>query len=282
MIHIERINFDTYNHPKNNCNFIKDANDLTINDLDYDTEIARTNLLNYADLIQYPFDHSYQFTKNEIDVLLGTMKTGIAVGRLSHLIEDDLEPIIDRMARSWINGKWFVRFNSCSPKDGNAKYPITSARQLIEMIVTSSRSRGALNHGDDTLYFVKYDTNWDSSRELRVFIHGQQITAITQYSPYELSYYSDKTDSELTNFVLGIKKYLNDIIPIICKRIGTNDLVCDLYLNDDGTFKIIEFNSFGYWLASGSVLFHWLNDYHVLYNRTNDVYLRVLVSELKN
>ena len=289
---IERIPFESYLHPKRTANFVRDANDLDSKDLDYNTEIARTNLMNYANVIGYPIDHEYKFTKEEISKLLECAEIGIKVYRLSHLFEEDLFPIIERMEANLKDslscllnggltcpsgqGLWFVRFNSCSPKDGKGDFPITNAKDLVEMIVTSSRARGALESGDDTLYFVKYDTEWDANKELRIFIHNQQITAISQYNPYNVSYFSDKNDSYLNNLVKRIKDYLAEIIPMVCSATETNNLVCDLYLDHNDKFRIIEFNSFGYWLATGSVLFRWLDDKDKLYNQNGVIYLRIL------
>jgi len=273
---IERIPFESYQHPKHTANFIKDANDSDSKDLDYDKEIARTNLLNYANIISYPTDHEYKFTKEEISILIECVEIGIKVHRLSHLFEEELLPIIEKMQANWTDGLWFVRFNSCSPKDGKGDFPITNAKDLVEMIVTSKRARGALKNGDDTLYFVQYDTEWDTNKELRIFIYNQQITAISQYNPYDISFFSDKTDSYLVNLTEIINRYLKNIIPAVCSAIGTNNLVCDLYLDQNNEFRIIEFNSFGYWLASGSVLFRWLDDKNKLYNQNDIIYLRFL------
>jgi hypothetical protein len=278
---IQRIPIDLYNHPTKTGNFPKDPNDLTVQDLDYDTETAKTNLLNYADLIDYPIDHTYQFTKEEIDIILSSMEICIKVNKLSHLVEEELKPVIKRMNDNWKDGSWFVRFNSCSPKDGKGKYPIQKARAMIEMIISSTRARGAFQSGEDTLYFVKYDYDWDASRELRVFIYNQHITAISQYNPYDTSFYSDKDDRYLYDLAIRIKEYLKNIIPVICSRVHTNDIICDIYLDTDVKLHIIEFNSFGYWLPGSSVLFEWLRDKDLLYNQSDSIYFRLLVDENK-
>lgn len=273
---IDRISFSTYINPKNNCNFLKNPDDADIQHLDYDTEIAKTNLLNYAHLIDYKIHHIYTFTPDEISTLLECMNICIKVGRCSHLVDEDLEPIIRRLQEYWYPGQWFVRFNSCSPKDGIGSFPITTPRKLIEMIVTSHRAKCALTHSDDTLLFVPFDPTRDDNRELRVFIHHKKITAISQYNPYNLSYFSDKDDKYLHAVVNRIKLFLDPIIPTICSHVETNNLVCDIYLDHEDQPRIVEFNSFGYWLATGGVLFHWLEDKDKLYNTQNKIYLRLL------
>lgn len=102
---IERIAIEHYQHPKHRCNFNKNPDDLEIADLDYDTEIAKTDLTNYAHLINYPIDHVYTFTPNEIKVLLKCIEVGILIGRPSHIFDDDLEPIKARLRFHWIEGK---------------------------------------------------------------------------------------------------------------------------------------------------------------------------------
>lgn len=286
---IERISFPEYEHPRHNCNFLPRPDDEDVASLDYDTEIARTNLTRYADLISYPVSHTYTFTTSEVTTILSWIDTGIICGKSSNLFKEDLEPIIDRMQKVWISGDWFVRFDTCSPKDGIGTLPIRSAKQMMDMIITSKRSRTALQGGYTTLYFVRFDPTWDPSRELRVFIHNRQITAISQYSPYQLSSFSTWTDSELTSLTHNMVQYLTPIISRVCEHIGTDNIVCDILVRgtdnivgdilvrDTNAFHIIEFNSFGYWLASGGVLFHWLTEQDKLYNQAHTIHFKILI-----
>lgn len=96
------------------------------------------------------------------------------------------------------------------------------------------------------------------------------MTVISQYSPYNLLAFS------LKSLATDIQRYLeNELLDRVCAQIGTNDVVCDLYVYPDFSLKIIEFNSFEYWLAS--VLFDWLSEHEKLYNENETIYVKVLV-----
>jgi hypothetical protein len=68
------------------------------------------------------------------------------------------------------------------------------------------------------------------------------------------------------------------ILPPILEAIGTSDVVCDVYAPslDGEDVRVVEFNSFGYWLASGSAVFHWITDRDVLYGLSDSMVVRVV------
>ena len=71
-------------------------------------------------------------------------------------------------------------------------------------------------------------------------------------------------DIKLKIIVENIKNLLDEIKPHT--KIPVN-YVCDIYVKKDLNVKIIEFNSFGYWLPAGSALFEWEYDYNKIYFR---------------
>lgn len=275
---VERVRFDTASHDNYNNSYPKDPNDLEIINLDYDTEVKKTNLLNYADIINYPIDWSYSFTNDEQKILLNYSNNCIKLGNIDNC-QNELKPIIQRLDDNWPLDKktYFFRFNSKSPKDGIPNYPIVNGLQVITKIVTSSRARLCLMDNETTLYFTLYDLEWNIKCEFRVFIYHRKITCISQYSVINKSILSGKSNNECKNLALIIKNHLeNKIIELVCDKIDTNNVVCDIYLLPDMKCKIIEFNSFGYWLAAGSSLFHWINDKSKLYNTDDIIYLRII------
>ena len=90
---------------------------------------------------------------------------------------------------------------------------------------------------------------------------------------------SGQTESKIKENAERIIKFLeDDILPKVIPAINTNNLTGDIYLGDDD-IKIIEFNSFGYWQAAGSALFHWLKDKSKLYNEEGKVWIRIIESD---
>lgn len=68
---------------------------------------------------------------------------------------------------------------------------------------------------------------------------------------------------------------LSGMMSELVTTLRTENLVCDIYVSRLDSVRIIEFNPFGYWLATGSAFFHWLTDKALLYSEGGPVYFRV-------
>lgn len=270
--YVDRVSL--YDNSERNTNNHMPGDD--VKHLDYYTELNRTRLCNYIHLIDYPVSHTYTFSEKEHKILLTVSENGRKIGKPSSLFKEDLDPIIERLKLEWLEGMWFFRFDSNSPKDGYGEYPVFNPKQVINMIETSDRAYKALKRSDRTLYFVKYEMDWDIAREFRVFIYQRRVTAISQYSTYNEGILSRCNDTDVINISKKLCQQLENTVNRVCDHIGTDNIVADVYLKPDGIIKIIEFNSFGYWLAAGSALFHWLNDKNKLYNTEGNVYIRII------
>ncbi len=260
--------FNTNNHPR-------EPDDAEANALDYVEEHRKTNLMRYAHLVGYPVVWEYKIPAEDITILRECADKGRHLTS-ALLFKDELEPVIEHLRAAWQNGMWFFRFNSCSPKDGAEPYPVYSPEQVARMIATSKRGWGALCDGDDTLYFVKHNANWDTRREFRVFVRKGRVTAVSQYNPYTGGIMSGQSTQKIRESIHQIVTWLHDdILPRVLPAIGTNNVTADIYLGDSGP-RIVEFNTFGYWQAAGSALFHWLNDKKKLYNESGKVWVRIV------
>lgn len=275
QIIVQRIDPSTGNFNDNNNP--KEPEDFEIRDLDYTEYCKRTNLDRYADLIGYPYALKYTFTEREVADLKDALKIGAISRRPSSLHDDELDAIIERMEDVLPDtppSGWFVRFSACSPKDGAGTFPLWSAREVVEQVASSHRAWTALRDGDDTLYFVPFDPSWEPDRELRVFIRRGRVTCISQYMWHRRTQFAAMTDAELKLLADDVVQYIEEVVPPLLAKMGVTDATCDLYWNDDNEFRIIEFNSYGYWQASGAALFHWQNDRDAMYGDGN-VYFRV-------
>ncbi|AZL89824.1 division cycle 123 protein [Megavirus baoshan] len=284
MIHIEYINNLDNLENFNSNNHNKICGDTEVKDLDYRTELNKTNLSQYMDLINYPVIWTYEFNLFESKILLEACHIGCISGKFPKIYSDELFDIINRLNESWVEGLWFMRLDTCSPKDSSIKLPYKTPLDVITSIVTSKRViNGFLynidNNQSTKIYFIKYNDKWDSNRELRCFVRKKKLTAISQYCWTTCEFFCDFSHQELVNLATIINHYIGQKIDIISAKINTEDVVFDIYLDQDNNLRIIELNSFGYWLASGSALFHWIKDYDKLYNTNNDVYFRILKIE---
>lgn len=277
---IQKTNSETLDHKQvNNNNLDKDPDDLDAHNKDYQTELRKTHLLNYADLIHYPTKFTYEFTPVEVRYLQQASQISIITNKWTKLYDEELNEILERLKQNWVEGQYFIRFDSGSPKDGTVEFPITNPESVIMALITSKRALSALNFGYNKLYFMDYDSEFDSSKEVRVFIKNRKVTCITQYNWYKPGYFNKLNDETLQLIAKNIVNEVeNNLIPLVCDKINTNDFTVDYLVKEDLTLKIIELNSFGYWLASGSCLFNWNTDRDIMYDNqhNHNVYFRIL------
>lgn len=263
----------------NNNNLKKDMDDLDARTMDYETELKKTHLSSYANLINYPIKFSYEFTKPEIAILKQACQVSIITSQWPKILDEELNAIYLRLKESWIEGRYFIRLDSCSVKDSNVECPIINPKDLIMSLITSKRVLTAFKVGYNKIYFIDYNSEFDSAKEVRVFVRNRKVTCITQYQWNNIGYFNNFTNDQL---ICLAKKIIDDVennlVLLVCDKINTNDFTIDYLVKEDMNIKIIELNSFGYWLAAGSCLFSWIVDRDILYdkNNENNVYFRIL------
>jgi hypothetical protein len=241
---------------------------------DYDIELRKTWVCMWKSLIAYPVVWTYEFTSSDIKLLRELTKIGIQTGCLSKLYDDEIEQVLIRFKREWHEGQWFVRLDSLSPKDG-VEYPVREARRLLEQLCTSKRFQSALAADNRCLYFLDFDFRWNKQCEYRVFVNNGRLTAISQYSTEELI----SEEFKIRNWKQVIDWLENDVINRALNVLETRNFTIDIYINEKENKKeIIEFNSFGYWLAANGCLFNWTKDRDILYGKKdpNLVFIRLI------
>ena len=264
----------------NNNNLEKEPDDLDAKNKDYQTELSKTHLFNYIDLFDYQICFTYEFTLQESNYLKQSCQIGILTGKWPKLYDEELTQIMERLQKHWLDGRYFIRFDSASPKDGEGNFPITNPKDLIMLLITSQRSLASLSSGYRKLYFMEFNPEFDSKKEVRVFVKDNKVTCISQYHWDEPCYFSKLNDDQL---MILAKNIINEVelnlIPLITNKININNFTVDYLVKEDLTLKIIELNSFGYWLAAGSCLFNWIIDRNILYDKMNEqnVYFRISV-----
>jgi len=314
VYHIERV--DHEGRRCNDCNNPVEPGDPDASECRYQSEIAKTRLEHYADMIGYPYRYVYRFTEAEAAVLMDAAPSGYITGRPCSTLAEELAAVAQRLAtvvpfadscpescrescpescpESYPDSPlddsncnmlishaeypphgWFMRMSGCSPKDGLPHYPVKSAVDAVSKLATSKRALIGLRNGDRLLYFAPYDPTWDESRELRVFVRRGRVTAISQYVWSRRWLFWGLSDDELQRAARDCVEYVESALTPVLDAIGTRDVTCDVYWQDDESFRIIELNSYGYWLGAGAALFHWIDDRDKLYGVTDCVYFRV-------
>lgn len=115
-----------------------------------------------------------------------------------------------------------------------------------------------------TIYLLPW-LEMDYDKEFRVFVYNNEITALSAQHLYSVNEWLTKmTKKEQEQLVNKIIKYHRE-------HIKDNMIYMKDYVMDLAYF--IEANSFGSNYASGSALFHWLDDHDMLHS-TNIIELR--------
>ncbi len=270
MIRIERVRlYDLQRY--NTCNYPKDAVTPAIQSLSYTDELRKTYLHNYVSEFNALYlDNPWLSLSLSPRTLAIIKKYNAKCWKSGMLLDsDELWSCVPELAGSgmFIGTRWFFRFSKSSPKDGVPSFPVLSEYDVLKKIATSGRASLALEEGD-TLYFRRFDDEMDIQNEFRVFVHCGAITAISTYVSF-------------TDFSMLDDRELQDIARKICDFHGSLSFnlpasyTMDVHVSDAGRIQLIEFNSFGYWLAAGSCLFDWLDDYDILYGDGSAVVFRL-------
>lgn len=186
-------------------------------------------------------------------------------GRLNTDTKDELWLHIPELKASGLfdhGARWFFRFSKNSPKDGCPSFPVLSEFDVLEKISTSGRALFALENGEDTLYFRKFDDSIHIQNEFRVFVYSGNITAISTYTT-DFTNFTLMADSVLRRVATHICEFHRDIVARF--SMTTASYTMDVHVSDALAVSLIEFNSFGYASPAGACCFDWVDDFAVLY-----------------
>jgi len=214
---------------------------------------------------------TYKFTNLEIIDLIKASSVAYMVGHIPEFSKDDINDIIKRLSDHWITGKWFIRMDDASPKD-YMKW-VDSPTKTIKTLCKSERiAKNCFPHNNTTIYFFNFDDSWNEFHEYRCFVYNGKCVGISQYvwhqqSPWTLS------DQQLTNIATKIICFVNMITSKLVKY--KNTFVIDVYYNvfEDMDPSCIEINNY---YTSGSCLFNWFTDKHILLNNLNTTEIRIV------
>lgn len=214
-------------------------------------------------------------TVDHCKILVETGKVGFLNRRRPKIYDDELNDFEQYLSKYFKNGNWFIRLNEASPKDGiYGAGPLTSTREITDSLITSKRAYRALLNGlesgkGDILYVVPFRFDWNEELEFRCFVYNKNTTAVSQYIWYRDCHLKNK----IKDIVPNIIKYLQENV---IYKFNQSSFVADVIATTQNNIELIEINSFGKELASGSALFHWLNDSDILYNNNNTITVRYI------
>jgi hypothetical protein len=237
---------------------------------DYDAKLEQGNMINWIDLF-HPRDSYTKIVLDESDLywMLKAADSGMHTGEFSHIYDEELEYTCDKYKDQFPPGNWFIRTERVSLKYGRfGCRPYTNMKDIIISIVTSTNAHRCIKHGDTTcpIYFMKW-LDLDHDKEFRIFVYNNNITAVSAQYLYNINkWLNTLSDEQIKKVISDIILYFNEHIKD--KMTFMKDYVMDLVLLENNKPYFIEPNSFGKYYASGSSLFHWINDETKLYDNS--------------
>lgn len=239
---------------------------------DYKQHINKTNTSNWINLFHDNIQ-CIQLQNNDIEWMQKAYKVGCYTGKFPTLFTDELNDTCNRYIVPETEKGWFIRSNNVSLKCGYyGKGPYFNMREIIISIVTGRIGHSCFSNDNISnemdIFFIPWK-NIDELKEFRIFVCNDKITAISQQHIYKVNDWLNKlTESEINVIIKNIIEYYEcNIKQKLLNGAATKSLrnyVIDLAILESGECYLIELNSFGKHYASGSALFHWLDDEELL------------------
>jgi len=183
--------------------------------------------------------------------------------------------------------EFFVRLSGHSPKDVNLPLKVTSGKDVMNLILRSGRSLIDLEMLRKFLIRAKYQNiillPWNSEMsiemEFRCFVFKGNLNAISQYD-FSTAYDSLQNKDIVQQIQDAIIHFHEQTVAAVRFASYVFDVFLSPKSEGDWYVKLIELNPFGGDLSSGSCLFDWEEDKHILYNPTpGKTCTRILANE---
>ncbi|KAK6339290.1 hypothetical protein TWF718_008711 [Orbilia javanica] len=268
--------------------------------------------------------HEIILTPSLCRLLKSAADGGLLMGRIPGNLHEDLEervlplltPYFERQPGSSSAPRYFVRLNSCSPKDGIGEQgPFKEAWPVILSLCTSERVHKTLRDlleygnrndcGDQGAYEVLHLNPWrdemSTLNEFRIFVPPNgKIRAISQYSVRSGGWADDSNNGyqkikSLVPCMIECNTRFRALVRDAGMQLPKGGYVLDVHarLLRQGTgssaaqeriewsVEPIETNPFGAQLASGSGIFQWLKDWECMYGFSNDIVVALVYDDCR-
>lgn len=245
---------------------------------DYSEVSRRCNTKYWIDKFHDDYDRVTLDSK-DISWLIQASSIGVCTGRFPKSFSEELDDICSRCN---IPGDgttpYFVRTENVSLKYGqHGVGPYFSFRQIIESLVSCTATHTPISRDttDIIIYLLPWLSIMDESKEFRMFIHNNEVSAISQQNCYKVyEWFESSTQKELIDMTSSMMSYFENVIRKRITHISSYTVDIALCGKD---WYFIEVNSFGSEYAAGSALFHWIHDRDLLYGNEDEVVLRYVV-----
>lgn len=164
----------------------------------------------------------------------------------------------------------FVKLSNKSSKNDGVLSMCTNVFDIINNITSSREILKTMLPGVDEYLLIKPWVVFDKlNDEYRVIIINSRIKAISQQQwSKQRTKCCGKVSDKVFQPIVKTIEYVDLTNPLL------QNCIMDVYIKN-GVAHIIEVNPPGLWCASGSALFHWINDYDILFGDCDMVYVRM-------
>ena len=171
---------------------------------------------------------------------------------------ENLKSIIEKNIEQ--NEYYFVRVSYGSGKHDQEIKPLENSDDILNYLTFSEKLYLDYNENKDTyLMIMDYNFKIDKYGEFRVFIHNSKVTGISQSYCYDYINYSDFMIQKIIKIIMDSKFW---------ETLLYKSFVADIWIDTcNDKLLLIECNPFYAFSATGSALFHWIDDYKVLYEQ---------------
>jgi len=174
---------------------------------------------------------------------------------------------IEEFNNRYSNKKVFVRLSGTSGKNEigvkSLDYDFIS---ILKHLVSCNLFVKQEYQRDKCTYLIimPWNDHIQDRYEFRIFVKNGVLVGASQQKWFENFQHTTEELDIIQKSLSSIK-----FIEHICKMY--KDFIADVYVDiKDGETYLIEINPFGAHCGAGSSLFHWVDDYDLLYNRVND------------
>jgi hypothetical protein len=247
--------------------------------LDYKEVLSKGNTQFWVDHFHKADSyHTIVINGQDLKWMREAQKIGYHTKKCSDIYVEELEESAAKLQPQMPEGKWFVRTEKVSLKQGcHGVGPYSSMKAVIESLVSSTSSHACFEEDDEEikLYFLPW-LNMKGEKEFRIFVYQNEITGISSQHLYTANQWLQGMDEDqLTNIVNMILDYFNRSIRDRLSYMGSYTM--DLVILENGSPYFIEPNSFGKTYAAGSSLFHWVHDEELLSTHSDVIEVRYTV-----
>lgn len=254
---------------------------------DYHQILSKCLTKNWIDLFHKDNCNKIELDGSDLYWMKEAIKSGCITGRFPKMFLDDYYKSCEKYNEQFNkikklndNNGFFLRTENVSFKyTTNGLIPYNKLEDIFEAIVLSTSDHKCIENYDkeNAIYFMKW-INIDRDKEFRVFVFKNKITAVSVQHLYEINdWILSLTNDKIEKLINDLNNYFEENIKDKMKWLES--YVMDIALLDNSEFYFIEPNPFGKEYSSGSALYHWENDYDILYgiNGSDKIHFRYLV-----